>query len=248
MWLQSLPIDLREPAMLYRMDLRLGCATHDVFQQHISKCFARLMEVEIESTRPLIFLDSNDRRAAAVHGKRPYVVFNMHSVSNPDRADGKGRRKDWPLERWSQLADRIADLGEFDIFVIGSERDPRVNLPKALHLYGLPIRTVAALLESAACVITVENGIGHLCAAVGATVVVIYSDWVPLGWASPADLSRALTGASFSTLLWTPVSICSDTTSDKAYRFTNPFTNFSEAEKSMCFTAPFWDGFARLAN
>ena len=57
-------------------------------------------------------------------------------------------------------------------------------------LYGLPIKVVAALLEKAACVVTLESGIGHLAYAVGARTVVIYSNMMPREWAQPADLGK----------------------------------------------------------
>jgi len=176
--------------LLHRLDLRLACQTMEAFQSHISEAFARLLEVELESTRPLIFLNEHDRRGARVFGRRPYVVISPHSVSNPDRADGRGKRKDWPVENWSALAGRIAATGEFDIYVIGSERDTCVEIEHTRRLHGLSIRTIAALLEEAACVVTVENGIGHLCAAVNARTVVLYSDLMPLAWAKPAEGSR----------------------------------------------------------
>ena len=189
-WLQTLPIDLRESATLYRLDLNLVCQTAEVFQSHISEAFARLVQVDLESTRPLIFLDEHDRRAAQVFARRPYVVLSPHSVSNPERTDGRGRRKDWPIENWSELASRIAATGEFDLYAIGSERDTWIDIPHARRLHGLPIRTLAALLEQAACVVTVENGIAHLCAAVRASTVELYSNLMPLAWAKPAEGSR----------------------------------------------------------
>jgi ADP-heptose:LPS heptosyltransferase len=189
-WLQTLPIDLRESAMLYRLDLRLACHTMEAFESHISETFARLIQVGLESTRPLIFLDEHDRRGARVFGRRPYVVISPHSVSNPDRADGQGKRKDWPLERWNELGARIAATGEFDIYVIGSERDTCIDIAHARRLHGLSIRTIAALLEQAACVVTVENGIAHLCAAVNAPTVELYSNLMPLAWAKPAEGTR----------------------------------------------------------
>jgi ADP-heptose:LPS heptosyltransferase len=48
---------------------------------------------------------------------------------------------------------------------------------------------VAALLEGAAIVITLENGIGHLTHAVDAPMVMIYADIVPRGWANPVEAS-----------------------------------------------------------
>ena len=190
-WLNGLPIDLREQAMLYRLDLKLVCLSNDIFERHISQAFAKLIEVEIECTRPLIFLNEHDRRGASVFARRPYVVFSMHSVSNSERPDGRGRKKDWPIEHWQELARRIHGLDHFDIYLIGAERDQWQPIPEARRLYGLPIRTVAALLERAACVVTLESGIGHLCAAVDAPMIQIYSNMMPIGWAKPADGTRA---------------------------------------------------------
>jgi ADP-heptose:LPS heptosyltransferase len=57
------------------------------------------------------------------------------------------------------------------------------------NLYGLPIKLVAALLQEASVVVTLENGIGHLAHAVDASTVMIYSNIVPLGWANPVEAS-----------------------------------------------------------
>ena len=191
-----LPLDLRAQAHLYRLDLKIACTTMEAFQEHISKSFARLFKVQTDTTRPIVVLSDLERRAASLFAHRPFIVFSSHSVSNPDRPDGRGKRKDWPHERWQELAHRIRELGEFDIYQVGSERDEAPALEGVTRLYGLPIKVVAALLERADCVVTVENGIGHLCHAVDAASVVIYSDLMPLAWANPAEstLARVLYG------------------------------------------------------
>jgi ADP-heptose:LPS heptosyltransferase len=188
-WLAQLPIDLREPALLHRLDLKPVCTSHEAFRQPISRLFARLFDLTLESTRPIVVLNDEERRAARMFDARPYVVFSPHSVSNPVRADGNGKRKDWPIERWQELARRIEAIGGHDVFVVGSERDPILPIDKTRPLYGLPVKVVAALLERAACVVTVENGIGHLCAAVDAPTVVIYSSLMPIEWASSPESS-----------------------------------------------------------
>jgi ADP-heptose:LPS heptosyltransferase len=195
-WIPMLPLDLRGPAHLYRLDLRISCTTADAFQEHLSKSFARAFNLQTDTTRPIVVLSDLERRAAALFAHRPFIVFSRHSVSNPDRPDGNGKRKDWPHERWQDLARRIRELGEFDIYEVGSERDEAPALEGVTRLYGLPIKVVAALLERADCVVTVENGIGHLCHAVDAASVVIYSDMMPLAWANPAEatLARVLYG------------------------------------------------------
>lgn len=190
-WLQSLPLDLREPAELYQLDLRRVCTNDQVFYEHMSRAFARLVGVEIDSVRPRIVLTDVDRRGASLFTGKPYVVFSMHSITNPPRSDGRGGKKDWPLEYWSELATWITENTDCEIFAVGSEREQPLACPQVRWLYGLPIRTVAALLESAACVVTLENGIGHLAAAVDAPTVIIYADIMPREWAEPVESTTA---------------------------------------------------------
>lgn len=190
-WLSTLPIDLRAGAMLYRLDLKLICSSPGIFREHISKAFARMTGIETSSVRPILHLTDLERRAARTVAPRPYVLFSPHSVSNPERPDGQGRRKDWPLARWQELARRIHTEGEFEVLQVGSERDPVLDIPHSRPLYGLPIRIVAALVESAATLVTVENGIAHLGAAVDAPMVILYSNLMPREWADPVEASNA---------------------------------------------------------
>jgi ADP-heptose:LPS heptosyltransferase len=188
-WIAGLPLVLEGPTTLYRFDLRFVCTHAAAFQEHISVGFGKALGIDIESTRPIVALDPRDRRAAACVAPRPYVVFSMQSISNPPHPDGQGGRKDWPSERWAALAAHCRARG-YDTLVLGAESDRRPDLPGTRQLFGLPIRVVAALLEAAACVVTVENGLAHLAAAVSAPTVEIYSDVVPLPWAQPAPSPR----------------------------------------------------------
>lgn len=186
-WIRMLPIALRDTATLYTMDLRAVVTDGDAFQQHISKVFAKIVGVETDTVRPVVVLDDLERRAARMLVSKPYAVLSWHSVSNPEREDGQGRKKDWPAERWRELARQVREKYDLEVFTIGSERDPFPTESGVSALHGLPIKVVAALLENAACVVTVENGIGHLAAAVDAPIVLIYSNMMPLSWANPAE-------------------------------------------------------------
>jgi ADP-heptose:LPS heptosyltransferase len=188
-WLHSLPMDLEEPSYVFHFDIQQVCTSHEAFQEHISKGFSRLLQIPIESTRPIVVITEHERRAARSYMKRPYVIFSMHSVANPERQDGQGRAKDWPWERWVWLAQQIRSWGEYDVIAVGSEFDARLRTPVLRNLYGLPIKVLAALIEEALCVVTLENGVAHLVAAVDAPTVQIYSQIVPLGWAKPDDVS-----------------------------------------------------------
>jgi ADP-heptose:LPS heptosyltransferase len=73
---------------------------------------------------------------------------------------------------------------------VGAETDTRFRSPVARDLYGLPIKVLAALLEGAACLVTLENGIAHLGAALDVPMVELYSKIVPLAWAYPKEMTQ----------------------------------------------------------
>jgi len=190
-WLNTLPIDIDGTTNVYRLDLKLACTSTEVFERHISQAFSDLVKIPIDSVRPVLCLSNQERRAARHYIRRPTVVFSMSSVSNPERNDGTAlRKKNWPQERWLELAERVASWGDFDVVATGAERDLRVRTPYWRNLYGLPIKILAGLMEASACVVTLENGVAHLAAAVDAPTVQIYSDLVPLGWALPDNVTR----------------------------------------------------------
>ncbi len=189
-WLYSLPLDFTVPSTLYYFDINQVCTTKEAFQEHISTGFSRLLNIPIESIRPEVVITKQEYSRAMSIATRPYVVISMHSNANPMREDEKGGSKEWPLENWQTLCEYIRSSMGCEIISIGSEFDPQIKSPLWKNRYGLPINIVAALLQKAQCVITLENGIGHLTHAVDATTVMLYSDIVPLGWANPAEASR----------------------------------------------------------
>lgn len=189
-WLTSLPFDLKEPAKLYRFDIRLVCTSAERFEEHISVGFSKMLGIPINSTRPVVVVSAEEERLARTFVSKPYVILSMHSVSNPVRKDGQGAAKDWPRENWLCLAKQIHDWGDFDVIAVGAEKDAQYPSPLIRNLYGLPIKIVAALLQNAACVVTLENGLAHLAAGVDAPTVQIYSNIVPLGWANAAEATR----------------------------------------------------------
>ncbi len=189
-WFASLPLDIRESTYLYHFDMASVCSDAESFHEHITTGFSKLLGIPIDSTRPVVHIIERERRLAESFVQKPYFVFSIHSVSNPARPDGGGGAKEWPVTRWLQLAERIKSWGDFDIIAIGSEKDSGIVHPHLRNLYGLPIKIVAALLQGALCVVTLENGIAHLGNGVNAPLVIIYSDIVPLAWACPEITKR----------------------------------------------------------
>jgi ADP-heptose:LPS heptosyltransferase len=189
-WLYEQPLDFTRASTLYRFDMNLVCTTKEAFEVHIARGFSTLLQVPIDSVRPIVRVTPEEQGQVAALVRRPYVVLSMHSNANPAREGGEGRVKDWPVDRYEALCAYLRQQGFKDIVAIGSEFDTRRVSPMWRNLYGLPIKVVAALLEDAGLVLTLENGIGHLAHAVDAPMVMLYSRIVPLGWAEPVEATR----------------------------------------------------------
>lgn len=185
-WLHSLPLGIEEAAPLYHFDMNAVCASASSFREHISAGFSRLLGIPTDTVRPVVRVTPDERRVARAFVRGPYAVFSMHSNANPVQPDGLGA-KDWPAENWLRLAEHLRSRLGWEVIAIGSEQDPQRPWACARNLYGLPIKIVAALLEGADCVVTLENGLAHLSAGVDARTVIIYSKIVPLEWAFPRE-------------------------------------------------------------
>ena len=93
--------------------------------------------------------------------------------------------KNWPLERYRELARRLAVAGKFKpVFILG-EAEARLagafdaELPV---LTGLSILEAAAVLAASSVIVANDSGIAHLAAAVGARVVALFGPTDPALW------------------------------------------------------------------
>lgn len=189
-WLRTLPLDLDEPAQVHHFYLPQAMTKPEYLHDHIASNFARMLGVTLDSTRPTVTITEPDRRAIGRFLRGRYVVFSMNSVTNPERESGNGRIKDWPPERWFELAGWLRNEAKLEVIAIGAENDPQYDTHLVRNLFGLPVKLTAALIEGAECLVTLENGIAHLAAGLDAPAVVIYSDSFPRGWAEHQGLSR----------------------------------------------------------
>jgi len=190
-WLRGLPIPIDDPSLVHRFDIRaLHRSSPDVFRDHVAAGFARMFGVSIDSVRPVLSISPEDRALARRLVARPYVVLGMHATSTVVGADGRQTPKDWVFERWLRVAKHLRSLGPYDVVAVGAEREGRVTSRYFRNLYGLPIKVAAALLEEAECVVTVEGGLSHLCHAVDAPIVLVFSKLVPFDWAFPREAGR----------------------------------------------------------
>lgn len=187
-WFHTLPLEVEETTPLYHFDMNAVCSSEASFHEHIAMGLAKSVGIPIQSVRPVVQVTEEERRTARLLVRRPYVIFSRHSNANPRLPDGSGA-KDWPDQNWRTLAESLHRRG-FDVVSVGSETDSRFGSPHARDLHGLPIKVLAALLESAACLVTLENGVAHLAAGVDVPIVELYSTIVPLEWAYPAEMTR----------------------------------------------------------
>jgi ADP-heptose:LPS heptosyltransferase len=190
-FLRSLGPHFGEPPQVYLFDVHaLHRSRPDVFQDHICRGFARMTGVAIESVRPVVAISAAERSAARALMRGRTIVLGMHTTSPVVGRDRESAMKDWLYERWLALARQLHALGGFDVIAVGGPKDMAVTSRYFRNLYGLPIKVIAALLAEAACVITVESGLSHLCHAVDAPSVLIFSRDVPLVWARPEEATR----------------------------------------------------------
>ncbi len=92
--------------------------------------------------------------------------------------------KQWPLERWAALNDRLRGAGLRTVLFAPSAASPSDRLRELAGDPPLPIQTdlsrVAAALERCAVVIAVDTGLLHMAAAVGTPYVGLFGPTNPL--------------------------------------------------------------------
>lgn len=189
--LRDLARDSDEPPLVYRLDVHaLHRSRPDVFQDHICRGFARMIGLQAASARPVVAISGAERSAARALMRGRTIVLGMHSTSPVVGPGGESAMKDWVVERWLELARRLHEQGGFDVLAVGGGEDVPVASRHFRNLYGLPIKVVAALFAEAACVVTIESGLSHLCHALDSPSVLIFSRDVPLAWSGPEDATR----------------------------------------------------------
>jgi heptosyltransferase-2 len=97
-------------------------------------------------------------------------------------------RKNWPVERWVELAGRLR--GHAPLLIVGGEADtPAVA---ALAAFGevalnLPLPELARRLAACQLFLGHDSGVSHLAAAVGTPCVLLFGPTEPAMWAPPGE-------------------------------------------------------------
>jgi hypothetical protein len=136
-------------------------------------------------SRPAVTVPEVVQRRAAARLRDAGVLPRRFLAIHP----GSGsRRKNWPLERFAEVARRGAALGIGALWLRGpAEIERGLTIPPGgTEVENLDLPTLAGVLQSAALYLGNDSGISHLAAAVGAPAVVLFgpSDsgvWGPRG-------------------------------------------------------------------
>jgi hypothetical protein len=127
-----------------------------------------------------------------------------------------GKHKRWPLERYFELAERVAEkAGAFVLFLTGSAEELSVReriegfvraRTGMAHVADADLTTVAGILAQCGLFAGNDSGISHLAAAVGAPVVALFGPtdpalWRPCGETVRVVAARTMEGISVEAVL-----------------------------------------------
>lgn len=171
------PGNLQNFDLLFHLSAGAALNQYALKGLHLSEAYGRLFGVCVTHIYPILA----EPKSA---GRGNYVVLSPHTQSNqPQGEDGIGN-KQWAFSNWQKLGRLIQEKFRRSVCEIGSEDESPLNILGAVPLYGLPIWQVATLLKDARLVITVDNGIAHICAAFRVPMIEIYPKCLPSRWTS----------------------------------------------------------------
>jgi ADP-heptose:LPS heptosyltransferase len=162
-----------------------------------------------EALRPL-GLATTDYRARLWVGKSEYrnpkseTIFQNTGTTKSGTQNSKPRtqnatmvaihpgsgspRKNWPVERWVELAGRLR--GQAPLLIVGGETDTAAVA--ALAAFGevaldLPLPELARRLAACRLFLGHDSGVSHLAAAVGTPCVLLFGPTEAAMWAPPGE-------------------------------------------------------------
>jgi heptosyltransferase-3 len=155
---------------------------------HELENFRRLVETFGVEPRAMPMVETPDPgEKLALPAPRPYVVFHLWP------GGFRSWLKEWPADSWRALATHVAEEG-FSVVLTGSAGDVRRTeefirssggsaTARFVNVAGrYPLRELAGVLREASCVVSVNTGVMHLAATVGAPTVALNGPTSELRW------------------------------------------------------------------
>jgi heptosyltransferase III len=179
-------------------------------ETHEIENFRRLAELIDVRSQSLPRFSPQGRLPVSDLPKPPYVVFHLWPTGI------RSSLKEWPPERWRALARELAARGE-TIVLTGGPADAARSTAFAASLPDLGdtlldragrfnLEEILDLVNGSGCVVSVNTGIAHLAAAVGAPTVTLNGPtaerrWAPLG-SRAVSINSELPGCGYLSFGW----------------------------------------------
>jgi ADP-heptose:LPS heptosyltransferase len=153
---------------------------------------------------PRVFMSSDDLRLGQS------ALHNLGFADGTPLAclhPGSGARaKNWPAERFAEVAEGLRRSGQAEVLVVEGEADAEpvsamfaaIPGPKPPVLRNRPLLEVAAALQQTRLLIGNDSGISHLAAAVGTPVLALFGPTSPTAWRPLGEPVRVMTFAEAS--------------------------------------------------
>lgn len=150
------------------------------------------LQIKVTDYAPKLFPSADDREFARNFLKGfPGPVFAIHAGSG-------SHQKNWPLDNWIDLGNRLLGRGARLLVVSGEADQAQFGILEkqwrdrsVRFAVNLPLTQLAAILADC-CFVGHDSGISHLAAAGGAKCILLFGRTDPGVWAPPGDNVRVI--------------------------------------------------------
>ena len=172
----------RELAHLFYTDK----ISQDALSIHLVDYYLKMAEASGAKRKEVEFKLHEDAGTKAAVAKllKSHNISGNYAVLVPGAAQ---TNKCWPIERFAELADKISSRFRIQIVATGShgemeyiEKISKVSKSRVINLAGkTTVRELAPLMRGASLVVSNDTGPGHIAAAVGVPIVMIFGPTNP---------------------------------------------------------------------
>ncbi|MDD3179606.1 MAG: glycosyltransferase family 9 protein [Opitutaceae bacterium] len=133
--------------------------------------------------------------ATSFHSRLPCLSGHLRDETIAIHPGSGSSRKNWPLERWIELCERLSQWSHVPLLIVGGEADA-AGLA-ALSRFGevsrqLPLPALAERLARCRLFLGHDSGVSHLAAASHTPCLLLFGPTDPVMWAPPGEHVRVL--------------------------------------------------------